>query len=66
MTDQPTRRLFSRAQACEYLSKSMSEIDRLIKSGTIVARKDGRRTVIDIKELDRYAERLPIIEPRSA
>lgn len=61
MTEQ---RLFSRAQAATYLSKSLREIDRLISAGTLIGRKDGRRTVIDIRELDRYADRLPAIEPR--
>lgn len=60
------QRLFSRKEAGIYLSKSLTEIDRLIKSGVLVARKDGRRTVIDIAELDRYADRLPSIEPGRA
>lgn len=63
MTEQ---RLFSRKGAGEYLDKSLSEIDRMIRAGAIVARKDGRRTVIDRSELDRYADRLPALEPRSA
>lgn len=61
MTEQ---RLYSRKGAGIYLDKSLSEVDRLIKSGELVARKDGRRTVIDRKELDRYADRLPVLEPR--
>lgn len=58
------QRLFSRAQSAKYLSKSLREIDRLVSAGKLVARKDGRRTVIDIRELDRFADRLPVIEPR--
>lgn len=61
MTEQ---RLYSRRDAGIYLDKSIREVDRLISSGDLVARKDGRRTVIDRKELDRYADRLPAIEPR--
>ena len=61
-----TKRLFSRKGAADYLDKSLSEIDRLISAGVLVARKDGRRTVIDVRELDRYADRLPIIEPRAS
>lgn len=65
MTDRE-RRLYSRAGSATYLDKSLSEIDRLIASGKLVARKDGRRTVIDVRELDRYADRLPAIEPKWA
>lgn len=69
MTDrsnQVEQRLYSRKGAGTYLDKSLSEIDRLIKSGVLAAKKDGRRTVIDRAELDRYADRLPVIEPKSA
>ena len=65
-TVKPKRRLYSRAGAGEYLDKSLTEIDRLIRSGVLAAKKDGRRTVIDVAELDRYADGLPSIEPRSA
>lgn len=64
--EEPAQRLFSRAGAGRYLDKSLREIDRLISTGVLLAKKDGRRTVIDKTELDRYADRLPIIEPRSA
>lgn len=60
------QRLFSRRDASVYLDKSIREVDRLIAAGVLVARKDGRRTVIDRKELDRYADRLPAVEPRTA
>ena len=62
--NQVTKRLFSRDGAANYLDKSLREIDRLISAGILVARKDGRRTVIDIAELDRYIDRLPSVEPR--
>ncbi|AMO04497.1 hypothetical protein TS71_20630 [Mycolicibacterium neoaurum] len=42
----------------------MSEIDRLIRSGRVIAKKDGRRTVIERRELDRFADRLPTMEPK--
>lgn len=60
----PDKRLFSRKDAGIYLDKSLRELDRLIASGELCAKKDGRRTVIDKRELDRYADRLPTIEPR--
>ncbi len=65
-TEDSKRRLFSRKDAGIYLDKSLSEIDRLIASGVLCAKKDGRRTVIDRRELDRYADRLPTIEPRAS
>lgn len=64
--EETAQRLFSRAGAGRYLDKSLREIDRLISTGVLLAKKDGRRTVIDKSELDRYADRLPVIEPRSA
>jgi excisionase family DNA binding protein len=65
--DQPKKRLYSREDAAEYLGKSTRDLDRLIAAGTILAKKDGRRTRIDVAELDRYIERLPSLVPgRSA
>lgn len=58
MTEQ---RLFSRKDAATYLAKSTREIDRLIHEDIIVAKKDGRRTIIERAELDRFADRLPIL-----
>ena len=55
------QRLYSREDAATYLSKSRTEIDRLIRARTLVAKKDGRRTVIERSELDRFADRLPIL-----
>lgn len=66
MTDQPKKRLYTRQQAADYLAKSLSDLDRLIASGTLLAKKDGRRTRIDVTELDRYADRLPAREPKAA
>lgn len=55
------QRLYSREDAATYLSKSRTEIDRLIRAKTLVAKKDGRRTVIERSELDKFADRLPIL-----
>ncbi|MEN4476871.1 helix-turn-helix domain-containing protein [Mycolicibacterium cosmeticum] len=57
------KRLYSRSDASEYLNKSLREIDRMIRSGRLIAKKDGRRTVIERAELDRYADRLPMLLP---
>jgi excisionase family DNA binding protein len=61
------KRLYSRQQAADYLGKSLRAVDYLIADSQILAKKDGRRTVIDVAELDRYIERLPSLVPgRSA
>ena len=60
------KRLYSRASAAEYLDKSEREIDRLIRLGDILAKRDGRRVVIDVAELDRYVDRLPPFIPATA
>jgi excisionase family DNA binding protein len=57
------KRLYSRAGAAEYLDKSEREIDRMIRRGEILAKRDGRRVVIDVAELDRYVDRLPSLMP---
>ncbi len=64
--DRPAKRLYSRAAACEYLDKSATELDRMIRRGEILAKRDGRRVVIDVAELDRYIDRLPSLEPKRA
>ncbi len=67
MTEQherPVKRLYSRAGAAEYLDKSEREIDRMIRRGEIIlAKRDGRRIVIEVAELDRYIDRLPSFIP---
>ena len=65
-TPRMEKRLYSRADSAIYLDKSTREIDRMIRSLTIIAKKDGRRTVIEKRELDRYADRLPVHEPKWA
>lgn len=67
MTEPSKKRLYSRSEAAEYLSKSLEDLDRCIAAGKILAKKDGRRTRIDVAELDRYIDRLPARIPgRSA
>lgn len=68
MTDQPaTKRLYTRDQAASYLGKSLRKLDQLIAAGAILAKKDGKYTVIEVAELDRYIDCLPALIPgRSA
>ncbi|MCX2931349.1 helix-turn-helix domain-containing protein [Mycobacterium sp. CVI_P3] len=66
LVDRPAKRLYSRAGAAAYLEKSTSEIDKMIRRGELLAKRDGRRIVIDVRELDRYVDRLPSLEPKRA
>lgn len=66
MTAGAEKRLYTRAEAAEYLGKSLRDLDRCIADSVIIAKKDGRRTRIDRRELDRYADRLPSLEPGRA
>lgn len=63
---EPRKRLYSRRDAAAYLDKSTSELDRLIRRSEILAKRDGRRVVIDVAELDRYVDRLPSLVPGRA
>jgi excisionase family DNA binding protein len=52
MTD---RILYSRKQAAEELSLSVSSIDQLIRGNVIAFRRQGRRVLIPRTEIDRFA-----------
>jgi hypothetical protein len=65
MTDpKPAKRLYTRRESAVYAAMSTREIDREISAGHIVAKKRGRRTYIEVAELDRYIDRLPALEPK--
>ena len=53
------------AESCAVLGVGRSTVYKLIKVGSLRAVKLGRRTVILYADLQRYAETLPAIEPRS-
>jgi len=63
MTDQPTKRLYTRSEAAAYIAASLRDLDRSIAKGEILALKRGRKTLIDVAELDRFIERLPSLVP---
>jgi helix-turn-helix protein len=46
--------------AAQFLSISKRSLSRLIAAAKIVARQDGSRTLVDVKSLRAYYERLPI------
>jgi excisionase family DNA binding protein len=53
------------AEACAMLGVGRTTVYSLIKAGSLRAVKVGRRTVILSADLQRYAETLPAIPPRS-
>jgi hypothetical protein len=55
--------LVNREDAARLLCVSTRELDRLRASGRIVARRHGRRILISIDELRRFAGSLPADEP---
>jgi excisionase family DNA binding protein len=56
--------LATQEESAGVLGVSVSEIKRLRVSGRIVARKHGRRILIPMSELRRYADSLPVDVPR--
>lgn len=58
--------LRSRAEAARYLKTSLRRLDELIKSGDLVAVRDGRNVKVTVAELERYIAELPSYEPASA
>jgi excisionase family DNA binding protein len=55
--------LVTRSEAARLLSLSVREIDELRRSGQILARRHGRKVLIPVTELRRYADSLPSDEP---
>ena len=58
--------LRSRAEAARYLKTSPRRLDDLIRSGALIAVRDGRNVKITQAELERYIADLPSYEPVSA
>ncbi len=46
--------------AARFLGESKRTVSRLIAAGKIVARKDGVRTLVDVKSLKAYYASLPL------
>jgi len=51
------KRLLSYREASAYLGISVSNLKRLIKRGELPVIKVGRRTLLDIYDLDEYIEK---------
>jgi len=58
-------RLFvTRQEAARILSLSVTEIDDARRAGKLLAKRHGRKVLIPVHELERYADSLPWIDPK--
>jgi excisionase family DNA binding protein len=51
------RRLLSVDEAARYLSRSKLEVYNMVANGELPAVRHGRRTMLDIRDLDHWIER---------
>jgi excisionase family DNA binding protein len=56
------RRAFTIKQVCEMTGFCAETIYRRIRSGELIARKCGRRTIVLAADLDRFLEDLPALD----
>jgi hypothetical protein len=52
-------------EVCEAANAGRTSVYEAIKSGELIARKRGRRTIVLDGDLRRWLESLPIITPKS-
>ena len=53
----PQKLLYSKREAAQLLSLSPRTIDNLIAAGELNPRRVGRRTLLELSELERFAKR---------
>lgn len=53
----PAKRLYSVPEAVYYLGRTVNALRQIIWAGKIDIVKDGRRVLLDVKDLDDYIER---------
>jgi len=58
----PNQLAVSPAEAADLLGVGRSTVYKLIAARTLMARKAGRRTVILVRDIERYLEALPVLE----
>lgn len=56
--------LATRPEAADMLGLSVDAIDDLRRAGRLLAKRHGRKILIPVSEVERYAESLPWDEPR--
>ncbi len=57
MSEVKVKRLLSYKEASEYLGISQSQLKRLVRAGELPVIKIGKRSLLDIHDLDEYIER---------
>ena len=55
--DRPIKRLYSVEDAAEYLGRSVWGVREMLYAGKIPFIKDGRRVLLDIRDMDEWIER---------
>jgi excisionase family DNA binding protein len=53
----PAKRLYSVPEAAFYLGRTVDALREIIYAGKLPFIKDGRRVLLDVKDLDAYVER---------
>lgn len=60
----PAEIFVDRPEAARRLCLSITELDDERRAGRILAKRKGRKVLIPVSELERYAESLPWDEPK--
>ncbi len=55
--DRPKKRLYSVEDAAEYLGRSVWGVREMLYAGKIPFIKDGRRVLLDIRDMDEWIEK---------
>ena len=55
--DRPRKRLYSIAEAAEYIGRSPWAVRSLVWSGKLAAVRDGKRIFLDVFDLDAWIEK---------
>jgi excisionase family DNA binding protein len=54
--DRPQKRLYSIPEAGQYLGRTVWAIREMVWRGKLPAVRDGRRVLLDVKDLDQWVE----------
>jgi excisionase family DNA binding protein len=55
--ERPAKRLYSVKEAAHYLGRSVYALREMLWAGKLPYIKDGRRILLDIKDMDAWAEK---------